>query len=298
MPEKNDRGAIGCGSLLGAILWAGTAAAEPVLTHDVSSAAGRQVSAAQVVIDGTMDAWSGQASAGASALRAGFVGQLYDVTSLQVSALPASVSEAQAVDFDVAGLCDDGSFLAADSEAWSILAGPLASLDGSGHGMAAPVYQGETGVVRVAALNFSATGRVAVLDTDPDNFGLYAHDQIQDLWQVGYFGPASTNGMAGANPDGDQDDNYQEFIVGTDPSSPQSAFRVALSRSGTLRMTGSPAYSSRVYRIERTTNLRGGAWTPVSEGTGALTNGQWAVAGLSDTNPAAQYRMQVEYNWR
>lgn len=285
-------------ALLLALGSTGVGRAASVQSLGTRSAAGQQITGGDVLIDSTMDAWVGESSAGDHELRAGFAGQLYDVVALKVSALPGEVAEEQAVAFGVAGRCDDGTFLAADTESWDLLAGPLATLDGNGQGVAAPVYQTETARVTVAALNLVATGEVRVLDVDPDNFGLYAHDDIQDLWQVTYFGPSSTNGLAGANPDGDQDDNHQEFIVGTDPLSAQSAFRVALARGGGLRVSGAPAYTSRVYRLERTANLRSGTWTPEAAGTGSMSNGQWVVAGLSDTNPLVQYRMLVEYPWR
>lgn len=277
---------------------AGFGRAASVQSLGTRSAAGQQITGGDVLIDGTMDAWVGEAAAGDFELRAGFAGQLYDVVALKVSPAPGEVAEEQVFAFDAAGRCDDGTFLATDAETWDLLSGPLATLDGNGHGVAAPVYQTETARVTVAALNLVATGEVRVLDVDPDNYGLYAHDEIQDLWQVAYFGPSSTNGLAGANPDGDQDDNHQEFIVGTDPLSAQSAFRVALARGGGLRVSGSPAYTSRVYRLERTANVRSGIWTPEVAGAGALSNGQWVVAGLSDTNPLVHYRMQVEFNWR
>ncbi len=286
---------IGCVIALGT---AGLATSASVQTIATRSAAGQQITGGDVLIDSTMDAWVGESAAGDFELRAGFAGQLYDVVALTVSPAPGEVAEEQTVAFGVSGRCDDGTFLVADTETWTLLSGPLATLDGSGHGLAAPVYQTETARVTVAALNLVATGEVRVLDVDPDNFGLYAHDEIQDLWQVAYFGPASTNGLAGANPDGDQDNNHQEFIVGTDPLSAQSAFRVALARSGGLRVSGSPAYTSRMYRLERTANLRAGTWTPEAAGTGSMSNGQWVVAGLSDTNPLVQYRMLVEYTWR
>lgn len=298
MLEKNYSVCLVKIGLLLALGNAGLATSASVQSLGTRSAAGQQITGGDVLIDSTMDTWVGESSAGDHELRAGFAGQLYDVVALKVSALPGEVAEEQAVAFGVAGRCDDGTFLAADTETWSLLTGPLATLDGNGQGVAAPVYQTETARVAVAALNLVATGEVRVLDVDPDNFGLYAHDEIQDLWQVAYFGPSSTNGLAGANPDGDQDNNHQEFIVGTDPLSAQSAFRVALARGGGLRVSGAPAYTSRVYRLERTANLRSGTWTPEVAGTGSMSNGQWVVAGLSDTNPLVQYRMLVEYPWR
>ncbi len=277
---------------------ASIAGASSSLTTSTVDPGGGRAQAGVITMDGGFGPWVDVSESGGLIVRAGHAGQLYDVVGADVSAHAPSVGEEETVEFDVVGRCDDGTHLAPDTENWAMVSGPIATLDGTGHAQAGVVYRSETGTVQATAFGFTAQGRVIVFDTDPDNFGLYAHDDIQDLWQVGYFGSSSTNGVASADPDGDLDDNYFEFTAGTDPLVPQSAFRVSLARSGTLRVSGSPASSNRTYRLERTANLRSGTWAPVIEGLGVYSNGQWVVAGLSHTNPLAHYRMIVEYDWR
>lgn len=274
------------------------AAAEPSLRSAGPASAGLRAEAPGVTLVGSLGDWGAQADQGVVGLRAGFVGQLYDVVALDVAPSLPAVGEGAGVDFSAVGRCDDDTRLTADEAAWSVVAGPLATIDDGGHGVAAAVYQAETATVRVAALELTALGSVRVLDVDPDNFGIFGGDDVQDLWQVSHFGAASTNGLASADPDGDGQDNRSEFVVGTDPQAADAGFRLAMARAGTLRVSGSPAFSSRLYQLERTDALRTGAWQAVAGGTAVLSNGQWVVAGLVETNPLALYRMRVEYPWR
>lgn len=276
----------------------GAAHAAPELAHATYSPGGRTSAGGGLTLDSSIEPWGAAGATGDHIVRPGFSGRLYDVQTLEVGVQAPAVPEENAVEFDVAGRCDDATVLPAETEAWSIVAGPIAALGGTGHALTAAVYQEETGVVEAVAFGLTARGQVRVLDQDPDNFGLYAHDEVQDRWQVGYFGPDSTNGLAGADPDGDADDNFYEFIAGTDPLSPQSAFRVDIARSGGLRVSGSPANTNRTYHLQQTANLKSGVWSPVAEGSGYFSNGQWSVSGLSGTNPLSQYRMAIEYNWR
>lgn len=280
-----------------ALLWGGAAPALDLLPAS-AVAPGRTAGAGFVQVDSSLSPWGGLGEGAEVELRAGFPGQLYDVVAVEVASPTGGVAEGSAAAFDVVGQCDDGSRLVPAAESWDIVAGPIATLDGGGQAMLAAVYRVETGVVQATAFGFTGQGAVRVLDSDPDNYGLYAHDNIQDLWQIGYFGPSSTNGLAGADPDGDRDDNYYEFIAGTDPLLPGSAFRVTVSRSGGLRVAGAPAGTNRTYRLQQAASLRPGVWTDVGEGTGFLSNGQWVVTGLSGTNALQNYRMAVEYSWR
>ena len=273
-------------------------AAEPLLHSSGPGSAGLRAEAAGFTLVGNLGEWGAQVDQGVVGLRAGFVGQLYDVVALVVAPESQEVDEGASVAFAAVGRCDDDTMLVPDSANWSLISGPLVAIDDAGLGTAGAVYEAETATVRVAALDLTALGSVRVLDVDPDNFGIFGGDDVQDLWQVGHFGVASTNGLASADPDGDGQDNRSEFVVGTDPLAADAGFRLALARAGTLRVSGSPAFGTRLYQLERTDALRTGAWQSVAGGTAALSNGQWVIAGLAETNPLALYRMRVEYPWR
>jgi len=64
--------------------------------------------------------------------------------------------------------------------------------------------------------------KIADLDSDADG--------IPDWWMLGYFnhatGQTNDNSLANQDADGDGMSNLQEFLTGTDPTDPHSAFRI------------------------------------------------------------------------
>ena len=67
-----------------------------------------------------------------------------------------------------------------------------------------------------------------MLDTDPDNFGSYAGDGLNDHWQYEFFGPDNPLAGPAIDADADGDVNRFEFVAGVDPTDPQSCFRLSL----------------------------------------------------------------------
>src|SRR5260221_394044 len=61
-----------------------------------------------------------------------------------------------------------------------------------------------------------------VLDTNPDNYGLYANDGVADSWQIRYFGLSNPSGEANADADGTGQNNLVKYLAGLDPTNPAS----------------------------------------------------------------------------
>jgi hypothetical protein len=99
-------------------------------------------------------------------------------------------------------------------------------------------------------------------------------------WLVQYFGCTNNNAAAAphADPDGDGQDNYAEFLTGTDPTASASAFRIlsAVAEGKDLRVIWNCG-AGRTNVLQTTTNL-GGSWFDVS------TNILLAGSGDSPTN--------------
>ncbi|HUI06006.1 MAG TPA: hypothetical protein VL486_03260 [Verrucomicrobiae bacterium] len=168
-------------------------------------------------------------------VRNGYIGQLYEVTSLVVTASPASVSEDGTSQLGAIASIDDATVLVVPGSdvSWGAAAFPIAAINANGLATPAAVYTDTFATVSGYYLGASNSLHLLVLDTNPDNYGLYASDGIPDSWQVQHFGPDSPSGVATADPDGDRYDNLQEYQAGTDPTKSASALRItAIAREG------------------------------------------------------------------
>ncbi len=94
------------------------------------------------------------------------------------------------------------SILSGSDVAWASAVYPLASIDSNGLATAASVYATTNGVFSGFYLGLSSTGLVAVIDSNPDNYGSYAGDGIPDSWQVQYFGTNNPKAAPGIDADG------------------------------------------------------------------------------------------------
>ena len=200
-----------------------------ILTDGVDDGGKRTTSAAY-----TNDASAGgiaglsTVAAPAETVKSGYIGQLYDVTGLTLTAAPLTINEGGTLQLAAWQLLDDATFLAvpASSVAWSVASGPLTSINASGLATAGIVYQNTAATAQgIYAGNTSVPLALTVLDSIPDNFGTYAGDSVGDDWQVQYFG-LPPNPIAGPlfDPDGDGQNNLFEFRTGYVPTNAGSRF--------------------------------------------------------------------------
>ncbi len=91
----------------------------------------------------------------------GFTGQLYDATSLTVSADPGTtLNEGEAVQLITNATLDDGTTLNTGEAVWTINSGPIASVSANGFALAASVNA--TSAADVEGALGSATGNIAL----------------------------------------------------------------------------------------------------------------------------------------
>ncbi len=146
------------------------------------------------------------------------------------------------------------------------------------------------GGTTVAFLDLGSGLVTGDLNREPDGFGYWVDsdgDGIPDWWMIQYFGhptgQASDNSLASNDADGDGASNLQEYLAGTDPTNPNSVFRLlaAAPANSTVSLTW-PAAPGRNYQIQYKTNLNDPVWLPAP--------GSISVAGSQGNYaaPAAQ----------
>ncbi len=260
----------------------------------------------------TNDATVGEIGSGAvtfnnlTVTKSGFVGQLYDPTSLMIGTSAASVNEGQTLALSATEIFDDGTNLPLNASAvtWSAVSGPIQSINSAGLLTAQIVYADTPATARGTCLGVSGDGNFTVVNVNNDDFGLYANDGIPDFWQVAYFGVGSGNGNpageATANPSGDGHNNLYDYVAGVNPT---VSFKTVTDFAvNIIRVPGQPfqrqivfgpILAGRSYTVLSTTTLPG-TWTTI---TGASQSDNGTQRTVTDPNAASApvkfYRVQI-----
>ena len=221
--------------------------------------------------------------------RVGYAGQLLEPVSLTVSVPSTNINEATSQQLSAVARLDNGSVtITAD---WSVLNGPVATISPAGLLTAANVYQDTPATIFAAAEGLGKSLGLMIKNVGNDDFGLYADDGINDLWQVQYFGINNPN-ATGAQA-------LFAYTAGLNPTNPADVFTFKLSSVSTQAnwrsLSFAPRYTNRTYLVEYRTNLAGGGFT-------TLTSGKVTDAGLTrtvaDTNAVSServYRVKISY---
>lgn len=192
------------------------------ISTDTNSSGGTRCTSAAYSNDGSLGGIAGVSTVASPADTAkhGYIGQLYEVTALQLAATPATVNEGAMRQLSGAQLLDDFTTVVVPpaSITWSIRSGPLSSINSNGLATAATVYQDTAATVQGVYSGNTALLGLAVLDTIPDNFGSYADDSIADGWQVQYFGLNNPNAGPLIDPDFDGLVNLLEWAIALNPT--------------------------------------------------------------------------------
>lgn len=210
------------------------------LTETVAIAGGISTSASYSTI-GSAGLISGVAEVGQPSVlaKSGYIGQLYEVTALQLGAAPTTVNEGGTRQLEASAALDDSTTLTglAGALVWSVVSGPITSLSSIGLATAATVYQNTAATVRGGYSGQSTTLNLSVLDTIPDNFGNYAGDGLPDGWQVQHFGVGGTSGGPMLDPDFDGLQNRLEYALNLTPTEPSALPASLFNNGGVLEYT-------------------------------------------------------------
>ncbi len=221
-----------------------------------------------------LDAGGGESSAGvyrqqassgglpggpAGSAMEGFAGELWQAQALRIEAAQ-DVAEASVFQLACELELDDHSALRLSPTllGWSAVSGPIEQITTAGQASAGHVYRDSPAVIRASLGPLSATRPLTIRDIFNDDFGLYAGDGIDDIWQVDHFGVDNPDGAADADPSGTGQDNLFKFTAGLDPKDPKARFYVDLSvlppGKGTTLQVG-PCFADRNYTLESSPDL-------------------------------------------
>ena len=228
-----------------------------------------------------------------------YIGQLYEVVGIMVNSSSTSVNEGTSLQLGASQLLDDSTFLtlSADAPAWSVITGPVASINTNGLATAATVYQNTPATVGVSYCGFNATLNLTVVNVNTDDYGSYTGDGIDDAWQVQYFGPNNPKAAPNVDADHTGQTNLFKYIAGLNPIDPTSRFIVTIQpvsgQPSEKQIIFTPTVTGRTYTVVSKASLTDSTWVSLT-GTTQSDNGQQrTVTDLSASSPRKFYRVQI-----
>jgi len=250
---------------------------------------GTRVASANYSIEGSSVGGVGGISASANyATRHGYSGQLFEVTNLTINAVSSNLNETASVALNPQASLSDGTKLSPAVLQW-FSGGAIAAVSPTGLVTAAAVYTNLPGMVVGGLGNLGVTRSFWVLDTHPDNYGLYAYDNIPDSWQVQFFGAN--------NPAGTGSDVLFKYTAGLNPTNPASVFSVSLATAvaGQAQIRFSPRLTNRTYTVQYTTDLASGNYYALPSLAQNDNGDVRTVTDLSATNASRFYRVGITF---
>lgn len=272
------------------------------ITTDTADAGGKRATSASYTNAGSLGGGVGisTVTVPAETMKHGYLGQITEVTALQLAASPTTINETGTRQLSAAQLLDDATTinLLATSVNWSIVSGPLTSISTGGLATAATVYQNTAATAQGSYAGSTGTLNLTVLDTIADNFGTYAGDALSDDWQVQFFGqPPNANAGPLIDPDFDGHNNLFEFTAGIDPTDALSRFshRIEEVPGQPLqkRIIFSPRFASRIYTVKASTTLLPGSFAPLGSTSTSDNAQERTITDLSATGTARFYHVEI-----
>ena len=288
--------------LLPAALLAGPSASPSYyIVAETIDAGGKRSASAHYTNDGSIGDVAGLSSveAPAESMKHCYIGQLYEATTLQLTAVPATVNEGGTRQLSASLRLDDLTLIPAPegSIAWSVKNGPLTSISAAGLATAGNVSQDTAAAVQGSYEGITGNLSLTVLDSIADNFGMYAGDGIGDDWQVQYFGLNNPNAGPLLDPDHDGFNNLFEFTAGIVPTDPQSKFQWRLeSVPGEPlqhRIVFSPRLPDRTYTVKTSTTILSDSWISLPDGITADTGSERTVTDPDTAAARKFYRVDI-----
>ena len=271
------------------------------VTAETAEAGGQQATSISYTNHATVGGIVGISTAASPAetVKHGYIGQLAEVTALQLAAAPATVDEGSTTQLSAVQVLDDDTLieLTADEITWSVLVGPLTSIDTDGLATAAIVYQDTSATAQGSFGGKTGALPLTVSNVNADDLGSYAADGLDDDWQVLYFGEENPLAAPGIDADGDGQDNRFEFIAGVIPNDGVSRFLWRVEEDpdtpGQNRIVFSPRFGDRSYNVKASTTLQASDWINFT-GSSVIDDGDERTVIDPDTSAASKfYRLEI-----
>ena len=273
------------------------------IAAETADAGGRRIASANYTSDGSAGGVAGISTvvAPVAAAKHGYIGQLFDVTGLTLTAATLNVNEGTTDQLGAWQLLDDATFLAvpAVSVAWSVASGPLTGIDASGLATASLVYQDTAATAQGIYLGQTGTLGLTVKNVSLDDFGAYAGDGLDDAWQVQYFGqPPNANAGPNVDFDGTGQTNFFKYIAGLNPLDPTSRFTLAIQsvpgQPAQKNLVFAPRLTGRTYTVTFRPALATGSYAPLANPSAPSDAGpQRTITDLSAGGAAKFYRVEI-----
>ena len=277
------------------------ASANYTIATETIDAGGRRSTSANFTNDGSVGLIAGVSSAAAPAETAkhGYIGQLYEVTGLLLSATPTTVNEGAIFPLSAALLLDDATTLTvpAANVTWSVAAGPL-KIDVDGVANAGNVYQNTAATAQGNYAPYTSTLPLTVLNVNLDNFGAYGGDTIDDAWQVQYFGQPP-NALAGPliDADGDGQTNAFEFTAGLIPTDANSRFTFTIApvpgQPTQKALSFVPVVAGRSYTITAKSLLTAPTWSAITASAPSDNGTTRTITDLNASGTPKFYHVEI-----
>ena len=238
---------------------------------DTTDAGGQRATSVSYTNHGSVGGIAGISTAASPAetAKAGYIGQLYEVTGLELTALSQSVNETATVQLAATQVLDDESTLTVPvtSVTWGVMAGPFSGINANGLATASTVYEDTIATTQGMYAGDTDTLDLNVLDTIADNFGSYASDGIGDDWQFDHFGLSNPLAAPLLDPDGDGDNNLYEYNARLLPNDPTSFLDITLvpdATQGDALLKLSPGKAGVSYAVSYKDSLLDVSWTTLT----------------------------------
>ena len=268
------------------------------MTTEALTGGGGRAATAGWSMQTSFDGWAAPivAVTPSASLKAGFAGQLYDISGLQLTASPSVINEGGASQLGASAVLDDASLLGLRSSdvAWRAYSSVLTSVTPSGFATVGNVYQTTAAWAGGQYLGVSNMVSLTIVNVNSDDFGLYAGDGLPDQWQVDFFGENNPLGLATADPDRDGQSNLLEYLAGVSPVDAASQFHFGLGQhqGHSQSIVLSPYLPSRKYTVQYCTSL-GGPFLPLTTLSQSTSGFTCTVTDTNATQAAKFYRVEI-----
>lgn len=173
---------------------------------------------------------------------------------------------------------------------WRVNSVDPAFISNTGMLTASKVYKDTQITIHAVYAGYQGFIPAFIKNDQPDNYGSYAGDGVDDAWQVEHFGLDHPQAGPHSDPDGDGQSNLFEYTAGTSPRDRYSRFVLSVlgvpSNPAHRNIEIQPILTGRTYQLQYSQNLEIDSWKPIE----AAPVGEGSFRQFLDTGASAPSR--------